>query len=166
MNPNSRFLALKAQVLGTTQDHLQGFSIERKANMKSHQMTEQDVFWNWITPKIIETVTQTFVYHWSIEDLHLKDPKQHCKPSLCNSGRPFSEKEVNKFLVGQAVRLPVRFSMYLHEAIHVSKHACIPGQCSLSLRTTNNVEEKMHSALPTSTGILDPQDIVIICKSY
>ncbi|KAF6147003.1 hypothetical protein GIB67_036722 [Kingdonia uniflora] len=41
MNPNSRILALKAQLPGTTQDHLQIFNIEMKAKMKSHQMPEQ-----------------------------------------------------------------------------------------------------------------------------
>ncbi|KAK7849835.1 clathrin heavy chain 1 [Quercus suber] len=41
MNPNSRILALKAQVAGTTQDHLQIFNIELKAKIKSHQMPEQ-----------------------------------------------------------------------------------------------------------------------------
>ncbi|KAK2982510.1 hypothetical protein RJ640_026353 [Escallonia rubra] len=41
MNPNSRILALKAQLPGTTQDHLQIFNIEMKSKMKSHQMPEQ-----------------------------------------------------------------------------------------------------------------------------
>ncbi|KHG11889.1 Clathrin heavy chain 2 -like protein [Gossypium arboreum] len=41
VNPNSRILALKAQLPGTTQDHLQIFNIEMKAKMKSHQMPEQ-----------------------------------------------------------------------------------------------------------------------------
>ncbi|KAF8402617.1 hypothetical protein HHK36_010706 [Tetracentron sinense] len=67
MNPNSRILALKAQLPGTTQDHLQIFNIEMKAKMKSHQMPEQVVFWKWITPKMVGLVTQTAVYHWSIE---------------------------------------------------------------------------------------------------
>ncbi|TQD99767.1 hypothetical protein C1H46_014619 [Malus baccata] len=67
MNPNSRILALKAQVQGTTQDHLQIFNIEMKAKMKSHQMPEQIVFWKWITPKMLGLVTQTSVYHWLIE---------------------------------------------------------------------------------------------------
>ncbi|KAA3478254.1 clathrin heavy chain 1-like [Gossypium australe] len=40
MNPNSRILALKAQLPGTTQDHLQIFNIEMKAKIKSHQMPE------------------------------------------------------------------------------------------------------------------------------
>nr|CAN71721.1 hypothetical protein VITISV_012220 [Vitis vinifera] len=59
MNPNSRILALKAQLPGTTQDHLQIFNIEMKAKMKSHQMPEQVVFWKWITPKMLGLVTQT-----------------------------------------------------------------------------------------------------------
>ncbi|PKA50598.1 Clathrin heavy chain 1 [Apostasia shenzhenica] len=67
MNPNSRILALKAQVPGTTQDHLQIFNIEMKAKIKSHQMPEQVVFWKWITPKMLGLVTQTSVFHWSIE---------------------------------------------------------------------------------------------------
>uniref|UniRef100_A0A6N2LTC0 protein-serine/threonine phosphatase n=1 Tax=Salix viminalis TaxID=40686 RepID=A0A6N2LTC0_SALVM len=41
MNPDSRILALKAQLPGTTQDHLQIFNIEMKAKMKSYQMPEQ-----------------------------------------------------------------------------------------------------------------------------
>ncbi|KAF5751355.1 Clathrin heavy chain 1 [Tripterygium wilfordii] len=67
MNPNSRILALKAQLPGTTQDHLQIFNIELKAKVKSHQMPEQVVFWKWISPKMLALVTQTSVYHWSIE---------------------------------------------------------------------------------------------------
>ncbi|KHN42022.1 Clathrin heavy chain 1 [Glycine soja] len=41
MNPNTRILALKAQVPGSTQDHLQVFNIESKAKMKSYQMSQQ-----------------------------------------------------------------------------------------------------------------------------
>ncbi|CAN1259473.1 Clathrin heavy chain 1 [Linum perenne] len=83
MNPNSRILALKgrdpvlecifmllvdhSQLPGTTQDHLQIFNIEMKTKMKSYQMPEQIVFWKWITPKMLGLVTQTSVYHWSIE---------------------------------------------------------------------------------------------------
>ncbi|KAF3660335.1 Clathrin heavy chain 1 [Capsicum annuum] len=67
MNPNTRILALKAQVPGTTQDHLQIFNIEAKQKIKSHQMPEQVVFWKWITPKMLGLVTQTSVYHWPIE---------------------------------------------------------------------------------------------------
>ncbi|KAH8519947.1 hypothetical protein H0E87_001406 [Populus deltoides] len=67
MNPNSRILALKAQLPGTTQDHLQIFNIEMKAKVKSHQMPEQVVFWKWSSANMLALVTQTSVYHWSIE---------------------------------------------------------------------------------------------------
>ncbi|KAJ6750992.1 hypothetical protein OIU85_001517 [Salix viminalis] len=67
MNPNSRILALKAQLPGTTQDHLQIFNIEMKAKVKSHQMPEQVVFWKWISANMLALVTQTSAYHWSIE---------------------------------------------------------------------------------------------------
>ncbi|KAK1613065.1 hypothetical protein QYE76_036738 [Lolium multiflorum] len=67
MNPNTRILALKAQISGTTQDHLQIFNFEAKTKVKSHQMPVQVVFWKWITPKLLGLVTQTSVYHWSIE---------------------------------------------------------------------------------------------------
>ncbi|CAA7057232.1 unnamed protein product [Microthlaspi erraticum] len=67
MNPNTRILALKAQLQGTTQDHLQIFNIEAKSKIKSHQMPEQVVFWKWISPTMLGLVTQTSVYHWSIE---------------------------------------------------------------------------------------------------
>ncbi|KAF4350817.1 hypothetical protein G4B88_002146 [Cannabis sativa] len=67
MNPNSKILALKALVPGTSQDHLQIFNIELKAKLKSHVVPEQVVFWKWITPKLLGLVTQTSVYHWSIE---------------------------------------------------------------------------------------------------
>ncbi|KFK34843.1 hypothetical protein AALP_AA5G200400 [Arabis alpina] len=67
MNPDSRILALKALLQGTTQDHLQIFNIEAKTKIKSHQMPEQVVFWKWISSKMLGLVTQTSVYHWSIE---------------------------------------------------------------------------------------------------
>ncbi|RZC78063.1 hypothetical protein C5167_002277 [Papaver somniferum] len=63
----SSYILFEAQLPGTTQDHLQIFNIEMKAKMKSHQMPEQVVFWKWISPKMLGLVTQTSVYHWSIE---------------------------------------------------------------------------------------------------
>ncbi|CAI7842986.1 unnamed protein product, partial [Closterium sp. NIES-53] len=67
MNPESKILALKALIQGTTQDHLQIFNIEAKAKIKSYQMPEQVVYWKWISNKVLGLVTLTSVYHWSIE---------------------------------------------------------------------------------------------------
>ena len=67
MNPVSKVIALKATVQGTTQDHLQIFNIELKSKMKSHQMPESVVFWRWLSPTMLGIVTNTAVYHWSVE---------------------------------------------------------------------------------------------------
>jgi hypothetical protein len=67
MNPVSKVIALKANVAGTTQDHLQIFNIEMKSKMKSHQMPESVVFWRWISPSLLGIVTNSAVYHWSME---------------------------------------------------------------------------------------------------
>jgi|TARA_B100001142_G_scaffold43995_1_gene40080 clathrin heavy chain len=67
MNPVSKVIALKAAVAGTTQDHLQIFNIEMKSKMKSHQMPESVEFWRWISPSMIGIVTNSSVYHWSME---------------------------------------------------------------------------------------------------
>jgi len=62
MNPTSKVIALKA--LKT----LQIFNIEMKSKMKAHTMEEDVVFWKWINVNTIALVTDTTVYHWSMED--------------------------------------------------------------------------------------------------
>ena len=61
MNPVSKVIALKA---GKT---LQIFNMELKAKMKAHNMTDDVVFWKWLTPNLVGLVTDTAVYHWTIE---------------------------------------------------------------------------------------------------
>ena len=61
MNPISKVIALKA---GKT---LQIFNMELKAKMKAHNMTEDVVFWKWLTPSLVGLVTDQTVYHWTIE---------------------------------------------------------------------------------------------------
>jgi clathrin heavy chain len=46
---------------------LQIFNLELRAKMKSHNMTDNVVFWRWISPNAIALITATAVYHWSIE---------------------------------------------------------------------------------------------------
>ena len=57
MNPASKVIALKA--LKT----LQIFNIEMKSKMKAHTMTEDVVFWKWISLNTLALVTVTAVYH-------------------------------------------------------------------------------------------------------
>ena len=35
--------------------------------MKQHNMTEEVIFWKWVTVNTIAIVTETAVYHWSME---------------------------------------------------------------------------------------------------
>ena len=68
MNPTQNVIALKARVEADgAEDSLQIFNIDQKAKIKGHDM-EPVVFWKWITPKVLGIVTNTAVFHWSIDD--------------------------------------------------------------------------------------------------
>nr|BAN20627.1 clathrin heavy chain [Riptortus pedestris] len=70
MNPASKVIALKgkAGTDGTSaQKTLQIFNIEMKSKMKAHTMTDDVVFWKWISLNTLALVTETSVYHWSME---------------------------------------------------------------------------------------------------
>ncbi|XP_076126184.1 clathrin heavy chain 1 [Alosa pseudoharengus] len=61
MNPASKVIALKASRT------LQIFNMEMKSKMKAHTMTDDVMFWKWISVNTISLVTDTAVYHWSME---------------------------------------------------------------------------------------------------
>ena len=61
MNPASKVIALKAQKT------LQIFNIEMKSKMKAHTMPDDVIFWKWISENMVALVTETSVYHWSME---------------------------------------------------------------------------------------------------
>ncbi|KAI8391214.1 uncharacterized protein BYT42DRAFT_490201 [Radiomyces spectabilis] len=61
MHPTTKVMALKAA------RQLQVFNLEMKSKLKSHMMHEDVVFWKWINLKTLGLVTETAVYHWSIE---------------------------------------------------------------------------------------------------
>eukprot|EP00039_Didymoeca_costata_P018242 m.332709 g.332709 ORF g.332709 m.332709 type:complete len:1698 (-) comp16994_c0_seq1:153-5246(-) len=61
MNPAAKVIALKS---GTT---LQIFNIDMKAKMKAHTMPEDVTFWTWINSTTVALVTNTSVFHWSME---------------------------------------------------------------------------------------------------
>ena len=46
---------------------LQIFNIEMKSKMKAHTMVDDVIFWKWISENMISLVTETTVYHWSME---------------------------------------------------------------------------------------------------
>lgn len=62
MNPASKVIALKDA--GKT---LQIFNIEMKSKVKAHTMAEEVTFWKWISLNTVALVTETAVFHWSME---------------------------------------------------------------------------------------------------
>lgn len=67
MNPASKVIALKGKAGVEAQKTLQIFNIEMKSKMKAHTMTEDVTFWKWISLNSVALVTETSVYHWSME---------------------------------------------------------------------------------------------------
>ncbi|CAM4940780.1 unnamed protein product [Rotaria socialis] len=61
MNPTSKVIALKA---GKT---LQIFNIKLRSRMKTYTMEEDSIFWKWASVNTIGIVTETSVYHWTME---------------------------------------------------------------------------------------------------
>lgn len=45
------------------------FDIDQKAKLKSHMNAEDVVFWKWINEQTVGLVTETSVFHWSLEGL-------------------------------------------------------------------------------------------------
>ncbi|CAG8535423.1 3237_t:CDS:10 [Ambispora leptoticha] len=62
MHPKEKKLALKAS------RQLQVFNLEQKVKVKAHNMHEDVVFWKWINDTTLGLVTNSAVYHWSMED--------------------------------------------------------------------------------------------------
>ncbi|XP_028852967.1 clathrin heavy chain 1 isoform X2 [Denticeps clupeoides] len=61
MNPASKVIALKASRT------LQIFNMEMKSKIKAHAVTEDVMFWKWISVNTIALVTDAAVFHWSME---------------------------------------------------------------------------------------------------
>ena len=63
------FASLTLQLMYTLAARtLQIFNIQTKQKVKSHTMTEDVVFWKWVSDTTIGMVTETAVYHWTISD--------------------------------------------------------------------------------------------------
>jgi len=62
MNPERQIIALKAGAI------LQIFDLESRSKLKSVQISENVVFWKWISSKTVGLVTETAVYHWSLDN--------------------------------------------------------------------------------------------------
>ncbi|XKL64875.1 hypothetical protein PGB90_004961 [Kerria lacca] len=75
MNPASKVLALKGKAgsegTAAAQKTLQIFNIEMKSKMKAHIMSEDVLFWKWISINTLALVTENSIYHWSMEEFTL-----------------------------------------------------------------------------------------------
>ena len=82
MNPTSKVIALKGnekpqiilrrkknsfRTIDLAGKTLQIFNIELRSRMKTFNMTEDCIFWKWISINTIGIVTETSIYHWSTE---------------------------------------------------------------------------------------------------
>ncbi|CAH0549246.1 unnamed protein product [Brassicogethes aeneus] len=67
MNPASKVIALKGKAGAEALKTLQIFNIEMKSKMKAHTMADDVIFWKWISPNTLALVTETSVFHWSME---------------------------------------------------------------------------------------------------
>uniref|UniRef100_T1J2J6 Clathrin heavy chain n=1 Tax=Strigamia maritima TaxID=126957 RepID=T1J2J6_STRMM len=67
-NPIRRPISADSAIMNpATQKTLQIFNIEMKSKMKAHAMTDDVIFWKWISVNTIALVTETAVYHWGME---------------------------------------------------------------------------------------------------
>jgi clathrin heavy chain len=67
MNPASNIIALKKVVPGTVTHALQVFDIAANCKVNAHRMAAPVQFWSWLGPALMGLVTDTEVYHWSMQ---------------------------------------------------------------------------------------------------
>ncbi|XP_037076322.1 clathrin heavy chain 1-like, partial [Pollicipes pollicipes] len=96
MNPGSKVIALKAAKT------LQIFNIEMKSKVKAHTMSEEVVFWKWININTVAIITETSVFHWSMEgdSQPLKMFDRHSTLTGCQIINYRTDHKLNWLLVG------------------------------------------------------------------
>lgn len=72
MNPERKVIALKAGAQApaggaATGNSLQVFDLDSKTKLKAFAMSDQVVYWRWISPSKLGLVTTSAVYHWDLE---------------------------------------------------------------------------------------------------
>ncbi|KAL9644530.1 hypothetical protein ABK040_009394 [Willaertia magna] len=80
MHPTTKVLALR-----DANNALQIFNLDMRAKTKEHQMNEPIVFWKWISTNTIAIVTNTAVYHWSMEGNSAPKKMFDRHPNLANA---------------------------------------------------------------------------------
>ncbi|GMF44753.1 unnamed protein product [Phytophthora fragariaefolia] len=62
LSPVGHIIALRVE------KRLQVFNVDLRIKLKIHQMSEDIVFWRWVSPDTIAVITDTAVFHWSTKD--------------------------------------------------------------------------------------------------
>ena len=65
MNPNTKVLAVRGT--GAKSNALQVWNLDMQSRIKAHKMTEPVKFWRWLSNNVIAIVTETSIYHWSLQ---------------------------------------------------------------------------------------------------
>lgn len=65
--PSTKTLALKASAAADGGDNLQVFNLDTKQKVKSFVNPVKVQFWTWLDDKTIAIVTDSAVFHWSME---------------------------------------------------------------------------------------------------
>jgi clathrin heavy chain len=77
MHWTRQIIALKAKsAQGGAGCTLQIFDLEAKQKLKSASMTEDVVFWKWISETSIGLVTDSSIYHWNVFDANQASPSK------------------------------------------------------------------------------------------
>ena len=71
MHWTKQIIALKA-----SQRTLQVFDLGQKVKLGSYTMTEDILYWKWITSETIGMVTETSVYHWNALEPNATSPSK------------------------------------------------------------------------------------------
>ena len=69
MHWHRQVIALKA-----AQRTLQIFDLGAKAKIKSHTMSEDVLFWKWVSVDTLGLITETSIYHWNVFDASQQAP--------------------------------------------------------------------------------------------
>jgi clathrin heavy chain len=67
VNITTQHYFLNCYLLAAAAKSLQIFNLETKTKVKACTMAEDVTFWRWISNGVVALVTDTAVYHWSIE---------------------------------------------------------------------------------------------------
>ena len=98
---------------------MQIFNIELRSRMKTFNMTEDCIFWKWVSVNTIGIVTETSVYHWSTEgdSPPVKMFDRHATLQGCQIINYRTDEALQWLLVnGNNMKIKILFIKIIHKA--------------------------------------------------